>query len=74
MNHHLHTLPNTHSSALIPTKISLVCEAISIDDEIVFKTQGKVHASNSTRVRGQAFQATRRQKVDYCDSDTNYAL
>ena len=54
MNHH-HTLSSMHSSASISTKISLVHGTVFIDDEIVFKSQGKVHASNSTRFMGKAF-------------------
>ena len=74
INHYLYTLSNTCSSASIPTKLSLVHETISIDDGIVFKIQGKVHVSNSTRVTGQAFQATGRQKTNDCDNDTIQAL
>ena len=73
MNHH-HTLSNTCSSASIPTKLSSVHETISIDDGIVFKSQGKVHASNLVRVTRHAFQATRRQKANDCDNDTIQAL
>ena len=47
MNHR-HTLSSTHLSASIPTKLSLVHGTVSVDDEIVFKSLGKVYASNST--------------------------
>ena len=43
-HHHLHTLSSTPSSALISTKFSLVHGTTSIDDGIVSKFKGKVHA------------------------------
>ena len=66
---HCHILSSTHSSASILTKLYLVHETISTNDGILFETQGKVHASSSTGVTRQAFQAIRRKKADDCDND-----